>query len=504
MSKTRFLDHELVAAIDMGSNSFHMAIARVSNGEVRIVERLAEKVQLGAGLDKHNRLTEESQQRALDCLNRFNQRIVNLPKGCMRVVGTNALRVAVDSEPFLMQAEKILGYPIDVIAGREEARLIYLGVAHSLSDDEGARLVMDIGGGSTEFIVGERFEARLTESLEMGCVTFTQRYFTNGKISNSCWDRAVTAAEQELLSIERSFRAVGWQSAVGSSGSIKAIEQVMIANGWTEEGIDFLSLKKLKNALLKFDNVEKIDLPGLRDERKSVFAAGAAILYASFERLHINHMYFSDGALREGVLYDLLGRLEHEDVRDRTIQALTTRYSADVAHAQRIEHTALDAYDQVQKIWGIDSQRYRDLLRWAALTHEIGVSIAHGQYHKHGAYIVHHSDLAGFSRQDQISFAALVRGHRRKLSDDIFKDCPKSLRAGLLRLCVLLRIAVVFHHQRRENYLPQFKMQVNDNKVMLLVSPGWFEQHPLTRADFEQEACYLAAINIDLKVTEAN
>ncbi|HET8705045.1 MAG TPA: exopolyphosphatase [Pseudomonadales bacterium] len=502
MSEKPFHDHELVAAIDMGSNSFHMAVARVANGEVRIVERLAEKVQLGAGLDKNGRLTEEAQQRALDCLNRFNQRIVNLPKGCLRVVGTNALRVAVDSEPFLLQAEKILGYPIDVIAGREEARLIYLGVAHSLSDDEGKRLVLDIGGGSTEFIIGERFEAQLTESLEMGCVTFTQRYFQNGKLSNACWDRAVTAAEQELLSIERSFRAKGWQSAVGASGTVKAIEQVVVANHWTEEGIDFASLKKLKNAILKFDHIDKLDIPGLRDERKSVFTAGVAILYASFERLHIQHMNYSDGALREGVLYDLLGRLDHEDVRDRTIQALMARYAVDTLHAQRVEHTALDALAQAEKAWGLENPRFRDLLRWAALTHEVGLSIAHSQYHKHGAYILHHSDLAGFSRQDQIAFAALVRGHRRKISNDIFNDCPKSLRQGLLRCSLLLRIAAVFHHQRRENYLPQFKLQVSDSKITLIVAPGWKEQHPLSSADFDQESHYFESVGFDFKVVE--
>ena len=491
---------ELLAAIDMGSNSFHMVVARLVHGEIRTLEKMGEKVQLGAGLDAYNRLTEDAQLRALACLSRFAQRLQGMPSEAVQIVGTNALRVARNAQEFMSRAEQVLGYPVEIIAGREEARLIYLGVSHTLSDDSGRRLVIDIGGGSTEFIIGERFEPQELESLHMGCVSFRNRYFADGRISRRQMDKAVTHAQQELLNIRRHFRGVGWQSAVGSSGSIKAIASVLETLKITNGAITLAGMTELRQRLISMGRVEKLGDLGVRADRQSIFPAGFAILMGAFQSLQIEEMTFAEGALREGLLYDIVGRIQHEDVRERTIAALQERYHVDQAHGRAVEDTTIAAWDQVADTWALRTPADEEVLRWACRLHEIGLTISHSQYHKHGAYLLRYSDLPGFSQQFQRDLATLVRGHRRKFSSAIFEGLDPEDIPRLRYLCVLVRLGVLIQHPRNMEAAPTFHLHAGENRLAIEFPHGWLEERPLTLADLENEADYLAKQGFTLVV----
>ncbi len=489
----------MIAAIDLGSNSFHMVLAKAYHGEIRILERLGEKVQLAAGIDEQRLLSEEAMQRGLDCLRRFAQMIIGLPEGAVRIVGTNALREARNRGEFIRRAEAVLGHPVEVISGREEARLIYLGVSHSSADSPGKRLVMDIGGGSTEFIIGQRFEPLLRESLQMGCVSFSQRYFRDGKITPARYAQAYTAARLELMGIEHALRRLGWQEVLGASGTIRAIGLVLKEAGKGNGGVSLAGLAWLKRKVLKLGDVEKLDLPGIKPDRRGIFPAGLAIMEAIFDALSLEELSHSEGALREGVLYDLLGRHQHEDVRERTLSALQERYHVDLEQAARVEEKALSAFAQVAGDWTLNDE-WRDLLIWAARVHEIGLDIAHYHYHKHGAYLIEHSDLAGFSRLDQQMLALLVRGHRRNIPKDKLSDFADQ-RQSLLRLCVLLRFAILFHHIRGSQEMPKVVLQAGPQSLDVHFPEGWLEANPLTQADFAQEAEWLKRLSFTLSVS---
>jgi exopolyphosphatase/guanosine-5'-triphosphate,3'-diphosphate pyrophosphatase len=487
----------LIAAIDLGSNSFHMVLAKADYGEIRILERLGDKVQLAAGIDEQRQLSEEAMQRGFDCLRRFAQLTANLPAGAVRVVGTNALREAHNRSEFIRRAEEILGHPVEVISGREEARLIYLGVSHSIADTPGKRLVTDIGGGSTEFIIGQRFEPLLRESLQMGCVSFTQRFFKDGKITPARYAQAYTAARLEIMGIEHALRRLGWEEAVGASGTIKSIGLTIQAAGLGSGEVNSKGLAWLKRKLFKIGEAEKLDLDGIKPDRRGIFPAGLAILEAIFDACDVQRMSYSDGALREGVLYDLLGRHQHEDVRERTLSSLMERYRVDLEQAARVESKALEALESVASAWQLQDVWHHELLSWAAKVHEVGLDIAHYQYHKHGAYLLEHSDLAGFSRQDQQMLALLVRGHRRNIPKDKFADFGAA-GIKLTRLCVLLRFAILFHHIRGNQEMPDVQLKVGEQSLEIQFPDGWLEHNPLTQADFTQEAEWLKRIGFEL------
>ncbi|TDT44309.1 exopolyphosphatase/guanosine-5'-triphosphate,3'-diphosphate pyrophosphatase [Halospina denitrificans] len=495
---------QLLAAIDLGSNSFHMVVAQRVQGEIRTIEKMGEKVQLGAGLDRDNYLSLEAQERGLECLKRFAQRVASMQAESVRVVGTNALRAARNASTFIHAAEEILGTEVEVVAGREEARLIYLGVSHTLSDDLGPRLVIDIGGGSTEFIIGERFETRETESLHMGCVSFRNHYFPDGKISRKKMDNAITHARQELLNIQQRFRARGWENCVGSSGSIKAIESVVRDLNLEREGISRQSMKDLRKRLIDMGRVEKLEALGVREDRRSIFPAGFAILYAAFESLEIEFMSFADGALREGLLYDMAGRDTHEDVRERTIQALQVRYSVDTAHAEAVEQTADRARVQVASAWGLSSPYYSNLLRWACRIHEIGLAISHTQYHKHGAYLMTYSDLPGFSQDVQRSLATLVRAHRRKFNNKIFESHSPEDIPPIKRLALILRLGVLLQHARTNESPPPFTLEAKGSRLSIHLPGDWLDNHPLTLADLQSEQAYVKQADMELVITKGD
>jgi exopolyphosphatase/guanosine-5'-triphosphate,3'-diphosphate pyrophosphatase len=490
----------LIAAIDLGSNSFHMVLAKADHGEIRILERLGEKVQLAAGLDENHQLSEEAINRGLECLRRFAQLIAGLPEGAVRVVGTNALREARNRAVFIRRAEEILGHQVEVISGREEARLIYLGVSHSIADTPNKRLVADIGGGSTEFIIGQLFEPLLRESLQMGCVSYTQRFFKDGKITAARYAQAYTAARLELMGIENALRRISWEEAVGASGTIKAVGLTIKAAGLSNGEVTSEGLAWLKRKMFKAGEVEKLDLEGIKPDRRAIFPSGLAILEAIFDACDITLMSHSEGALREGVLYDLLGRYQHEDVRERTLNSFMERYHVDQDQVARVEAKALSALKKVAKDWQLEEEWHCDMLRWAAKVHEVGLDIAHYHYHKHGAYLVEHSDLAGFSRRDQEMLALLVRGHRRNIPKDKFADFAED-GTPLIRLCVLLRFAILFHHIRGIQEMPEVQLKASDSSLEIIFPSGWLEQNPLTQADFEAEAEWLKRINLELRIS---
>lgn len=486
-----------IAAVDLGSNSFHMIVARLHDGQLRVLDRLRDPVRLGAGLGPDLRLEPEVRKRALECLQRFGQRLRELGSESVRVVGTNTLRRARDAD-FLEQAQQALGHPIEVIAGVEEARLIYLGVAHSLAAAGGRRLVMDIGGGSTELIIGEGFTPLRMDSLYMGCVSLSERFFSDGRLSKSNFQAAELAAGLELEPIQERFRRLGWQQAAGASGTIRTVRDMVVEAGWSELGITAQALRKLRKALLDAGQVDKLKFKGLADDRRPVLAGGVAILCATFNALGIEHMVISQGALREGLLYDLIGRLQHDDVREAAVQAMLVRYQVDVAHAQRVEAVALSLLKQLAPDWGLQVSSLKSWLHWAALLHEVGLVVAHSQYHKHGAYIVQHSDLAGFSVRDQMLLATLVRGHRRKLPRDELALLPKSLQTIAVKLMVILRLAVLLRRDRADRALPAFKANVSDRGLVLRFPIGWFDDHPLSHADLTEERKYLETVDIKL------
>ncbi|MGG1355596.1 exopolyphosphatase [Psychrobacter pacificensis] len=496
-------DDEMMAAIDIGSNSFHLAIARLDHGEVRKVVSMSEKVQLAAGLDEHKILSETAEQRGLDCLSRFVARLDSVPPERIRVVATNALRQAKNANDFIAKANKILPKPIEIIAGREEARLIYLGVSHT-NESSDKRLVIDIGGGSTEFIIGQEFDPLLTESLQMGCVAFTQKYFADGLITKEAFNNAISGARKEVLAINGRYQKTGWSSVVGSSGTIKAVRNVLVSKGWADEQerITYKGVKKLERLLLKIGNIDDIELEGVKDHRKAVFPAGVAVLRAVMKVLGIETITYSDGALREGVMYDMLGRFASEDVRDRSVLALIKRYSGDKKQAKQVVKTSRNLFEQVKDKLALTSDDC-DLLRRAAFLHEIGLAISHSSYHKHSAYLLEYSDIPGFSQVDQKRMAQLMLNHRRKLKADMFEQTCQIGGNPLVYLCLLLRLAVLAHHSRSDYKLPELELKVISDSDWQITVADSSEHYAFLVADLRTEIEQFAKWGVQLSVVEA-
>ncbi|MEZ5987608.1 MAG: exopolyphosphatase [Planctomycetota bacterium] len=477
-----------IAAVDLGSNSFHLVIARVVDGQPEVVDRRREMVQLALGLDEDGGLSRGARDRALACLQRFAQRLRGMPPAAVRAVGTNTLRAARRARDFRREAEEALGHRIEVVSGREEARLIYLGVAHTLADDEGQRLVIDIGGGSTELILGERFEAREVESLYMGCVSFSLRFFPEGRISPAGWDRCVLAAQQELQTIAKAFHARRWSSAVGASGTIRTTEAVLSGLDLGKDTITRKALETLVAEVLRHKHTRKLAYAGLKPERRAVFPGGLAILLALFDALGLDKLDTSTGALREGLLFDLLGRASHEDVRERTIEAFLARFRADEAQARRVEQTALELYDASDTEAVVNQADARDYLSWAARLHEVGHAISFRHYHKHGAYLVDNSDLPGFSRDEQALLAFLVHAQRRRFPDELLEPLRPKVAEDAVRLAILLRLAVLLNRSHDPIALPGLRAVWKGRRLQLAIPRQWWEAHRLADADLEEEA----------------
>ena len=492
---------DAIAAVDLGSNSFHMIVAKVVDGHFQVIDRLREMVRLGAGLTQEKHLTLEAEERALACLTLFGQRVKSLPPGSVRAVGTNTLRQVRDVRRFLQAAEAALGHPIEIIAGREEARLIYLGVSHSVETGDDQRLVVDIGGGSTELIIGSSFVPRFMESVHMGCVSMSRVYFPDGRISRQAMMRAELAGALEMRPVKYAMRNAGWQLALGCSGTIRAIQAAVQHAGWAEErdGITREALQKLRARLVELGHIDAIELAGVTSERLPVFPGGVAVLSAVFKALNLEKMQVSDMALREGVLYDMLGRVHHEDVRQSTVDTLCRRYEVDTKQAQRIERTSRALFAQVAESWGLAEGEYPDILGWAAQLHELGLTVSHAQYHKHGAYLIANSDMAGFSREEQLVLASLIRAHRRKFPLDTFNNLHKEIFQCAVQLCIILRLAVLLHRSRSPSLKASVTLTADGKRLVLKFPDGWLKSHPLSKMELKQEKKYLKSAGFKLK-----
>jgi len=493
--------NDLVAAVDLGSNSFRMLVAQVvhtpSGTQLRPIDTLRESVRLAAGLTENKLLGNDAYQRGLSAIRRFGERIRGFDPSKVRAVATNTLRVAKNAQNFVSDAQEALGFPIEVIAGVEEARLIYIGAAHEVSAVQGNRLVVDIGGGSTELIIGNGYEPKLMESLYIGCVSHSMRFFPRGNIDAHAFKEAELAARRELQVISGNYLKSGWKQVIGSSGTARALADIIAENNFNGQGdaltmgrvnagsglITREGLRAMKKHLLKYEHVNDIQLGGLKDERRGVWPGGLAIMLAVFDELGIETMEVTDAALRVGVLYDLLGRSQHSDMRYVTVEQFMQRYTVDREQATRVGNLAAEFLDQLPKPELESRAENIALLQWAANLHEIGLSISHNGYHKHSAYIAGNADMPGFSKNDQARLAALLIGHAGKLgklaSNASFQDW---------RMLFCLRLAQVLCRGRSDANLPKVKVSENDGSYLVSLSRELACAHPLTEFSLLKEA----------------
>lgn len=492
--------YDTLAAVDLGSNSFRLEVARVSGDQLYPLDALKETVRLAGGLTEDKLLDSATQKRALACLLRFGERLRGLPPDAVRCVGTSALRVARNAPEFLQAAEAALGHSIEVVAGREEARLIYLGVAHSLPNSTLPRLVIDIGGGSTEFIVGKGLNPMQRESLHMGCVNFSERFFPGGAITKNAMKAAELEARVEIERIASEFSAPNWNQAIGSSGTARALRDLLEQNGYSESGITVDGLAKLRNEMIKMGHVDRLSLAGLRTDRRPVVAGGFAIMAGAFAELGIQQMQVVDTAMREGVLYDLLGRFHKQDMRDVTVEEFMRRYHTDAPQAARVTRVAqrlLRAANSNPDGGENDRQTGR-YLNWAARLHEIGLSISHSGYHRHSGYILENADMPGFSRADQARLALLVRAQRGALNKipNFIDDVHRLGAQGEIDRIWLLRQAVILCRSRSEPRLNGVTVQHSSKQYRLHFPKGWLAERPLTQKALEEEASHWQGVGI--------
>ncbi len=484
-----------IAAVDLGSNSFRLQFAKVVDNHLIFHDSMRESVRLGAGLTAEKILDEESQKRAILCLRKFGERLRGLPPQAVRAVATNTFRVAKNAPQFLQEAQKALGFPIEVIAGREEARMIYVGVCHDLPQVDYPRLVIDIGGGSTEFIVGEGIEPLSMESLYMGCVSYSLKFFPDGKLNRSAFDKAIISAASEIRSIAKNFNAKHWQQAYASSGTARAIGEILRLNHFTGGEVTRQGLYHLRDELIKFKECKKIRLNGLSPERAEVISGGLSILLAAFEELDIHEINIANSALREGVLYELLGRIQHHDTREATVDSFMRRYQVDPDHAYRVEKLALNLLKNFKQTLS-DYNRAKQYISWACKLHEIGVSIAHSGYHKHSAYIIENADMPGFSKMEQEVLGSLIRAQRRSLNKLVLANYVDDK-------CILMlvfRLAILFNRSRQEVSLPKLKLAQTKSGFELGIESKWLSQNPLTNSELQAEIDYWKSTKITFAV----
>lgn len=494
-------NRNLYAAIDLGSNSFHMLVARREHDEFRIIDRIREMVRLAGGLDARGKLDPNTRDQALACLSRFGQRIAGIPDHQIRAVGTQTLRRMQHPESFLVVAETALGCAIDIISGREEARLVWQGVNQGTAVDDSGRLVIDIGGGSTEFAAGRGPQPDCVESIQFGCVGLTRKAFGKGRINRRRWQRAAEEIASELLAIRPALASTGWQRAIGSSGTIRGVLQILDAqHPESVDRIDLNGVDGIAAHIIEAGHVDRIALPGVSARRLPVIAGGVLVLQTCMHTLGIKELEVSPFALREGLLHDLVGRLEHRDPREKSVNAMAERFGADRAQAERVGDFALCAFEQVSDEFGL-RRAHRDLLDWSCRLHELGLSIAHSHYQMHSAWLVAHADMAGFTRQEQHFMAFLLKYQRRKIGAGAIEELPGRLRNSARTLLAILRLAVAMARSRSDADLPDFALAAPaQNHLRLSLPPGWLDSHPLSARALELERGYLKPLRIKLSL----
>lgn len=494
-----------LAAIDLGSNSFRLEIGKYEGGQIERVEYLKETVRQGAGLDEHNVLSLEAMERGWACLERFKERLGDFPVEHIRAVGTQTLRQAVNREEFLARGSQILGVPINVVSGREEARLIYQGAASLLPRSNDRRLVVDIGGRSTELIIGKNLKALALDSSQMGSVTWSMRYFPKGEFTAGAFRKADVAAKAELDEALAVYGAGNWDVAYGCSGTVAAVSDIISAAGQGTPGlVSRKGLDWLVQRMLQARNASALQLDGLKDDRRPVIGGGVSILLALFDALGIEEMHVSVGALRQGVLHDLLKRQQPTtDIRSQTVNKLMEKFQADAAQAARVERTALALYRQLPQPDAVLQERRERKLRWAARLHEIGKHISYSNYHRHGAYIVDHAEAPGFALAELHHLSQLVLGHRGKLHKLDIDWEAGSFASALL----VLRLAVILCHARRNPQMAGIQLQAakagrgaNKGGFVLTVQKGWTVKFPQSYYLLEQEAQAWSKTSLGLKL----
>lgn len=488
-------ERETLGALDLGSNSFHLVIARVDAEGVHVLDDRREMVRLAEGLDHRGRIERRVERRALACLERFGASLRPLPRGSVRVVGTNALRKARNARDFVRHAEARLGHPIDIVSGGEEARLTYLGVASSdaPTPDE-RRLLVDIGGGSTECILGRGAEVLQAHSLYMGCVSFTERFFPDGRLKKRSFEAARTAALIELRGFAGKWRS-GFDAAWGSSGTMRALESILAANQWSDGGITLEGLGKLIEAMRETKRASSLHIDGLAPERAPVIPGGAVIAAATLEALGIERMRAARGAMREGILFDLIGRHAEVDIREASIRSFADRHGVDREQAERVQQTALSMLRDVAESWELDLAETAPYLRWAAMLHEVGQSLSFTGYHKHGAYLVRNASLAGLAREDGAIIAAIICLHRRRPHLEVLDPIPPRMRRATLRLAVLLRIATALHRARTPD-APPVRARARGKHLEIAVPRAWAAEQALSIDELREERDRIAQMGI--------
>jgi exopolyphosphatase/guanosine-5'-triphosphate,3'-diphosphate pyrophosphatase len=490
-----------VAALDIGSNSFHLVVARIVAGSVQILHRVKQKVRLAEGLNDEDILSDETIERGLSMLKVVAESLKGFEPDSVRIVATHTLRKARNARDFINAAKEILPYPIEVISGVEEARLIYSGVAHTNHAD-GQQLVVDIGGGSTEFVIGEGFTPLLCRSLQMGCVSYTRRFFANGELKNKAFERAITAAQQELEMIDNKYRRLGWVQCIGTSGTIRSL--FTLCQQDRPNGHDIpVTLKSLRNLMKQFVNaghIDKLNYPDLSDDRRVVIAGGLAILIAVFKALEIDGLVYSPAALREGVLYQMEDELHHADIRGRTASSLATRYDVDTAQATMVLNTTLSLFSKVEKAWKLKGQDFKSMLGWAALLHEVGMQINSRGIQKHSAYILANVDMPGFTQEQQFLLATLVRFHRKKIRAGDLPSFNLFDELAVKRLIALLRLGVLLNIKRQEGFLPDLIVEADKSTMTVTFPDGWLDEKPIISADLLRESQYWKSLDLQLVV----
>ncbi|WP_053011306.1 exopolyphosphatase [Yersinia pseudotuberculosis] len=490
----------LYAAIDLGSNSFHMLVVREVAGSIQTLARIKRKVRLAAGLDNQNHLSQEAMERGWQCLKLFSERLQDIPLDQIRVVATATLRLASNADEFLRTATEILGCPIQVISGEEEARLIYHGVAHTTGGPE-QRLVVDIGGGSTELVTGNGAQANILVSLSMGCVTWLERYFGDRHLAKENFERAELAAHEMIKPVAQRFREHGWQVCVGASGTVQALQEIMVAQGM-DELITLAKLQQLKQRAIQCGKLEELEIPGLTLERALVFPSGLSILIAIFQELSIESMTLAGGALREGLVYGMLHLPVEQDIRRRTLRNLQRRYLLDTEQAKRVSCLADNFFLQVEKEWHLDG-RCREFLQNACLIHEIGLSVDFKHAPQHAAYLIRNLDLPGFTPAQKLLLSALLQNQSDTIDLSLLNQ-QNALPADMAQhLCRLLRLAIIFSSRRRDDdTLPAVRLRADNNALYVLVPQGWLEQHPYRAEALEQESHWQSYVQWPLLLEE--
>lgn len=492
-----FSASSLYAAIDLGSNSFHMLVVREVAGNIQTVARIKRKVRLAAGLNGAGELSAEAIERGLQCLKLFSEQLQDIPADQIRVVATATLRLAANAQQFLTQAEAILGRSVNVISGEEEARLIYQGVAHTTGGSD-RRLVVDIGGGSTELVTGNGARPTALFSLSMGCVTWLERYFSDRHLGKTNFEQAEQAARAIIQPVAEQLRTQGWQICVGASGTVQALQEIMVAQGM-DERITLAKLQQLKQRAIKCGKLEELEIEGLTLERALVFPSGLSILIAIFEELNLESMTLAGGALREGLLYGMLHYPVDRDIRSRTIHNIQRRFTIDVEQAERVRQLAVSFVRQVSPHWKLD-EWCRELLESACLIHEIGLSVDYRLATQHAAYLVRHLDLPGFTPAQKKLLATLLQNQSNGIDLALLNQQNAVPPRVAERMCRLLRLAVIFASRRRDDTLPAVRLHSDDEALQVLLPPGWLQAHPLRAEMLEQESRWQSYVHWPLTV----